>query len=332
MLAFLNQRVIRIMTQLKIVHKLSRAMESITAHKKIRIGILGAANIAKKNVHSIISSKHCSIAGIASRNIDKAHAFVNDLNLANIVKVFVSYDVLITSGEVDAIYIPLPTAHHLEWVLKCATSKKHILLEKPAALSLTDLQTMLTASRDNNVMFMDGVMFIHHDRMISLANILQDPYTGNVQRVSSSFSFNGSEEFLSSNIRVKLTGDPFGCLGDLGWYCSLFGLLAINKGVRIMTKGEYKLPLSCIAICDKWSDDGVPLQCHCKVYFSADKLLVLSFDCSFLLPFRQTYEVLCNGIVSKGIVDKIITCDDFVLPRSPYKASFTVESHPANGK
>jgi hypothetical protein len=62
------------------------------------------------------------------------------------------------------VYLPLPTSLHLEWVVKCAQAKKHILCEKPVALSREDLEVMLKACKDNGVHFMDGVMFMHHDR------------------------------------------------------------------------------------------------------------------------------------------------------------------------
>ncbi len=70
--------------------------------------------------------------------------------------------------EVDAVYMPLPTALRKQWVLRAAEAGKHVVCEKPCAASVADLQEMLTACRYNRVQFMDGVMFTHSRRMESL--------------------------------------------------------------------------------------------------------------------------------------------------------------------
>jgi predicted dehydrogenase len=85
------------------------------------------------------------------------------------------------------------------------------------AVTLATLKAILAACEENNVIFMDGVMFMHHHRMNLLRKILHDPFAGDVKHVNSSFSFNSSSDFLSSNIRVKAALDPLGALGDLGW-------------------------------------------------------------------------------------------------------------------
>lgn len=101
---------------------------------------------------------------------------------------------------------------------------------------------MLAACEAANVQFMDGVMFMHHARMQKMDAFLRgDPYNdfGEVQRVTSGFSFMGNEDFFKSNIRASSSGDPLGCLGDLGWYCVRFGLFAFgwdNKPLAVSAK------------------------------------------------------------------------------------------------
>jgi predicted dehydrogenase len=76
---------------------------------------------------------------------------------------------------------------------------------------------------------MDGVMFMHSGRLQRMSEALKDGRTvGGIRRISSAFSFRGDEEFFASNVRVQSQLEPYGCLGDLGWYCIRFSLWAMN--------------------------------------------------------------------------------------------------------
>ena len=87
----------------------------------VRVGIAGAASIAKKNARAIARSERCALVALASRSPAKAKAFVDELGLAN-VRLLGSYDALLADGEVDAVYVPLPTTLHLDFVRKCAAA------------------------------------------------------------------------------------------------------------------------------------------------------------------------------------------------------------------
>ena len=169
----------------------------------------------------------------ASRSKAKAEQWIADHALAaGGTEAVEGYDVLLARDDIDAVYVPLPTALHLEWVTKAAQAGKHILCEKPVALNAADLATMLAACEEHKVQFMDGVMFMHHKRMSKMDALLRgDPLNdfGEVLRVTSGFSFMGDEDFYKGNIRCSAEGDPLGCLGDLGWYCVRFGLFAFGK-------------------------------------------------------------------------------------------------------
>lgn len=177
----------------------------------IRFGILGTSDISQKNIRAIILSKNCSVVALASRSVERADTFLSNLNLTSCVTVMPTYESLISSKDVDAVYIPLPTTLHLEWSKKAAANGKHILLEKPAATNLCELEEILKVCRENNVCLMDGVMFMHHLRMKILYSILKDPFTPTVTHVNSSFTFNADESWFQSNIRAKSDAD---CLGS----------------------------------------------------------------------------------------------------------------------
>ena len=151
----------------------------------IKWGIMGTANIAKKNIRALqlssVKANHQLIA-VASRSIEKAKAFIEENCLNQEVTAYGSYDDLLKS-DLHAVYIPLPSAVHLEWVIKAAQAKKHILLEKPTALNSETYQLMMAECVKYNVFLMDGVMFMHHSRLDRLRDILKDPFTGKVSKL-----------------------------------------------------------------------------------------------------------------------------------------------------
>ena len=96
------------------------------------------------------------------------------------MKIYEGYDALLNDPEIDAVYIPLPTTMHLEWVVKAANSHKHILIEKPVGIDAEQFYVMTMTCKNNNVLLMDGVMFMHHERLRTLNMLLRDPRCGQV--------------------------------------------------------------------------------------------------------------------------------------------------------
>ena len=126
----------------------------------LRIGIMGCASIAKKNARAIIRSQRCSLVAVASREIQKAEAFCDELKLDRSVRRIQGYAALLADKGIDAVYIPLPTKLHKEWVSKAAAAGKHILVEKPVGVNATEVQEMIVACNAANVAFMDGTMSV----------------------------------------------------------------------------------------------------------------------------------------------------------------------------
>jgi predicted dehydrogenase len=129
-----------------------------------------------------------------------------------------NYDDLLKRTDVDAVYIPLPTGVRREWVVKAANAGKHVLCEKPCGPNATELRAMLDACKAKGVQFMDGVMFMHSQRLGRIRDVLEDGASvGKVRRITSAFSFCAPDEFYGANIRAQRALEPAGCLGDLGW-------------------------------------------------------------------------------------------------------------------
>src|SRR5437763_5556171 len=100
---------------------------------KVRWGVLGAANIAvKKVIPAMQRGEWCEVAALASRNLEKAQRFALELGIP---KVYGSYDELLADRAIEAVYNPLPNHLHVPWSIKAAEAGKHVLCEKPIALS-----------------------------------------------------------------------------------------------------------------------------------------------------------------------------------------------------
>ena len=221
--------------------------------KKLRIGILGTANIGRTNWKAVFNSGNCVVSAVASRDPEKSRRFINECQAEFPFETppapLGSYEELVALNNVDAVYIPLPTGLRKEWVLRAAAAGKHVICEKPCGVSFADVQAMAAACRKNHVQFMDGVMFMHSPRLPRVREVLDDGKSvGFIRRISSAFSFCGTDEFSRGNIRMDGRLEPAGCLGDLGWYCIRFALWTMKW--RITLRGHR--PDSLAIRTDRW--------------------------------------------------------------------------------
>jgi predicted dehydrogenase len=283
---------------------------------KVRWGILSTANIARKNWKAIYHSGNGTVTTVASRDLGRAQQFISECQgqapMEMAPTAVGDYGQLLASKDVDAVYIPLPTGMRKEWVIRAAEAGKHVVCEKPCALSLSDLQLMIDACHRNGVQFMDGVMFMHSQRLQRMRAVLDDDSTvGACKRITSAFSFHGSPEFFAGNIRAHSEHEPFGCLGDLGWYCIRFALWVINwrlpRSVTGRILSEMRAP---------GSPAPVPVEFSGELLFEQN--VSAGFYCSFLTHNEQWAKV-CG---TKGYLDVA----DFVVPFFGSETLFTTNN------
>lgn len=290
---------------IKVYRKQAEALNRISmkhpsTERKCRWGILGAANIAKRNWLSILRSQNGDVVAVASRDVDRAAQWIQECQTQHPFPVqpdaVGSYQQLLDRADIDAVYIPLPTGLRKEWVLKAARAGKHVLCEKPCANSVSDLAEMIEACEKAGVQFMDGVMFMHGERLPAIRALLEDGKTvGELRSISSQFSFCADDRFLGGgDIRSKAELEPFGCLGDLGWYNIRFSLWAMHWAKPLYVRG----------VMVRQTHEGVPLDFSGSIGFEGG--CVASFYCSFV-AHNQQWAVLSG---TKGA----LRLDDFVLP------------------
>jgi predicted dehydrogenase len=282
---------------------------------KLRWGILSTAEIARKNWKAIRNSGNGVVTAVASRTGRRSQDFIAQCQRGAAFKpapqALESYEALLASPDVDAVYIPLPTALRKEWVIRAAEAGKHVVCEKPCASGLDDLRQMIDACRRHGVQFLDGVMFMHSRRLESVRRHLAD--LGQVKRIASAFAFKASPEFFAGNIRALSELEPFGCLGDLGWYCLRFALWTMNFQLPRRVSGRLLSQFK-----HKQSRAPVSTEFSAELFF--DGGVSSGFYCSFITELQQWVHVSgTHGLLHFA---------DFVLPDQGSKLSFEV-SHPA---
>eukprot|EP00249_Psilotum_nudum_P024064 c29077_g1_i1 orf=467-1543(+) len=270
----------------------------------VKFGILGCANIARKISRAILMTPGVSLYALGSRSLEKAQSFAVANHFPPDTKLHGSYQSVLDDEAVDAVYIPLPTSLHLEWVLKAVDKKKHVLLEKPPALTIEDLDKIISACEKQGVQLMDGTMWVHHPRAAKMKELLKNSeICGDVLEIHSSFSSGVPPNFLKEDIRVKPDLDALGALGDLGWYSIRAVLWAV----------DYELPENVTALPGaKLNDAGVILQCGASLLWRDGR--VATIHCSFLSHMAMKLTVYGT----KGMLE----IDDFVLPFKEDVAQF----------
>ncbi len=278
--------------------------------KTTRWGILGTAQIARKNWKAIRNSTNGLVVAVASRDASRADRFIDDCQreapMDSRPRSFGSYAELLDASDIDAVYIPLPTGLRKEWVIRAAQAGKHIVCEKPCAVTAADLREILEVCRRHHVQFVDGVMFMHSRRLERIREVLGDGVSvGEIRRITSAFSFCASEEFYTANIRAQTALEPAGCLGDLGWYCLRFALWAM----------EGRLPQSVTGRLLR-ATNGLPTEFSGELIFAGGASS--GFYCSFGTHDEQWAKI--NG--TKGYLQVA----DFVVPFFGSEVSFQVNN------
>ncbi len=283
---------------------------------KLRWGILGTANIARKNWKAIHNSGNATVVAVASRQLERSRQFIAECQAEAPMEsppvAFGSYEELLASKQIDAVYIPLPTGLRKQWVLRAAAAGKHVVCEKPCATSVADLREMLDACRQHSVQFLDGVMFMHSRRLQEIRKVLDDSSSvGQIKRITSAFCFYAPPDFFKGNIRVDSALEPHGCLGDLGWYCIRFALVAM--------KGQLPRQVTGRILSEFGTGTGSPAI---PTGFSGELLYDDGVSAGFYGSFLTHNEQWAVVSGDKGI----LRLDDFVLPFYGNELSFHVSN------
>jgi D-xylose 1-dehydrogenase (NADP+, D-xylono-1,5-lactone-forming) len=200
---------------------------------RLRIGILGAANIARSFISGVGPSASVRVTAIASRDIGKARRFAND---TGVQRAYGSYEELLADPAIDAIYNPLPNALHAEWSIRACEAGKHVLCEKPLAVTGSEARAMFAAARRHRVVLVEGFPYRAQQHALKLNELVTGGAIGRVQTMHAAFGFTLTDE---GNIRLDPTLGG-GALMDLGTYpVSLTRLVAGERPTRVQALARW---------------------------------------------------------------------------------------------
>ena len=214
---------------------------------ELRWGILSTANIARtKVIPGMRRAARSRIVAIASRDLEQAQAAAAD---ADIPVAHDSYEALLADPEVDAVYIPLPNHLHAEWTIAAVRAGKHVLCEKPLALTSADAERMVAAAEASGMTLMEAFMYRLHPSWVAVRDLVASGRIGRLIAVQSWFSYFNDDPANIRNIR-EYGG---GALYDIGCYSINLSRLLFGgeptevqgwirrdpaSGVDVLTSGE----------------------------------------------------------------------------------------------
>ena len=249
---------------------------------RLRFGILSTADIARKKVvPGMRTADRVEVVAIASRNADVAARVAAELAIP---RSHASYEALLADPEVDAVYIPLPNHLHLEWTIAAAEAGKHVLCEKPLALTAGDAERMVDACEAAGVRLMEAFMYRLHPTWTAVRQLVASGRIGRLQAVQSWFSYYNDD---ATNIRNVLEYGG-GALMDIGCY-------SVNLS-RMLFGGE---PTNVQAALRRDEATGVDVLTSAILEFEAGHA---TFTCAIRSEDDQRVEVYgTEGRISVGI-------------------------------
>ena len=203
--------------------------------KKVRWGVLSTAKIGREKVIPAMQrGKFCEVTGIASRHEDRAALVAKSLGIS---KAFGSYEELLSDPDIDAVYIPLPNHLHVGWTQKALEAGKHVLCEKPIALTALEARKLADAAqRYPHAKVMEAFMYRHHPQWIKAKEFVDSGRIGELTTIHSFFSYFNRDP---DNVRNQADIGGGGLM-DIGCYCiSLARFLFDGEPRRVTGSMEF---------------------------------------------------------------------------------------------
>lgn len=196
--------------------------------RKVRIGLLGCANIAERIMLPVLlqQNQKFHLCAIASRSKDKARLWASRFGC----KDFGSYDELLDEGKCDAIYIPLPNSLHYEFIRKALERGIHVLVEKSMTCSLGETKELNELAKKSGLVLVENFQFRFHKQLAKIIELMNSPEFGEIRAFSSTFSYPPFKD--ESNIRYsKILGG--GALLDAGAYPIKLAQIILGENIDI---------------------------------------------------------------------------------------------------
>ena len=189
---------------------------------KVKWGIIGPGKIAHRFADGLKETSLGKLVSIASKTQDRRSLFGDKYNIDHSLR-FETYDEIIQSSEVDAIYISTPHTLHAEWTIKAVNKGKHVLCEKPGAINYIEGKKIIDSVKSADVFYMEGFMYRCHPQITKLLSLIRGNTIGDVTSIQASFGFDAGKINPDSRMfNIQLAG---GSILDVGVYPVSFSRL-----------------------------------------------------------------------------------------------------------
>jgi predicted dehydrogenase len=249
----------------------------MSEQRVLRWGILGAARVNERLMPAIVESENAQLVAIASRRPGAAaETLAKYASNEQGVQAFDDLDSVLNHSGIDAVYLPMANEEHTEWAIKAIEQGKHVLIEKPMALSVDDIDAITAAADKQQVMVMEGFMYCFHPQHGAVAELIASGAIGDVRTVKTSFSFPMKPARMYRITRDIDNGG--GAMWDIGPYA-----------IHTARKWFDGLPKSVMAMA-KLNDSGADVSLSGVLDYDEGRFA--HFDMSFERARRSEYEIV----------------------------------------
>lgn len=242
-----------------------------TARTRLQWGILGPGRIAPRIVRALTGHPRGELRAVAGRDRDRARAFADRHGAAITHQTF---EALLADPSIDVVYVALPNGLHAEWTIRALDAGKHVLCEKPLALTVAEVDAIIAAAERSGRIAVEAFMYLHHPQILRAVELARGGALGPLELVHGTFSF-----FLTSDedprIEPSMGG---GSLWDVGCY-------PVSFSRRIA--GEEPDRIAAFA---RFDEQGVDRTFVGQLRFPGG--LLAQFDSGFAAPDRERIEIV----------------------------------------
>lgn len=239
--------------------------------KPLNWGLLSTAKINRALIRPLTSSKRTRVLAVASRSLSTAESYAREWRIP---RAHGSYEALLTDPDIDVIYNSLPNHLHAEWSIKALRAGKHVLCEKPIALTLAEVDAMTQAARETGKVLAEAFMYRHHPQTLKVKEIVESGALGKLQLIKGAFTFNLTRE---GDIRSKKeTGG--GSIWDIGCYPISYARMI--AGLEPIEVFGWQVT----------SENGVDNSFYGQMRFESE--IHAQFDSGFKSPLRSMIEIV----------------------------------------
>ena len=241
--------------------------------KVLNWGLLSTARINRALIPPLRASKRNKLLAVGSRSQESADGYAREWKIP---RAHGSYEALLADPEVDVIYNPLPNHLHAEWTIKAIEAGKHVLCEKPLALTVDEVDAMQAAARKHERVVAEAFMYRHHPQTHKVSELVRDGSIGTLKLIRGSFTY-----VLNRERDVRL--DPAmggGSIWDVGCYPISYARTIVEANPLEVFGWQVTGPT------------GIDETFVGQMRFDHD--VYAQFDCSFAIPLHWFMEVIGN--------------------------------------